>query len=104
MELISDFPLMGMEIDLIVADEKGEILNGDLIIGICALAMKNQNRLPNGKAVITKLSNSGLEESLKAFWHISFIRSEVGDRNVVEMMRKEQAGLGGERSGHIIFP
>ena len=87
---------------LIMADEKGRILNGDHILGICALYLKSQNRLPKGKVVITHLSNSGLEESLSPY-NISFIRTDVGDRNVVEMMRRERIHLGGEPSGHIIF-
>lgn len=87
---------------LIMADEKGRILNGDHILGICALYLKSQKLLPQGKAVITHLSNSGLEESLKPYG-ISFIRTDIGDRNVVEVMRKENIQLGGESSGHIIF-
>ena len=87
---------------LIMTDEKGRILNGDHILGICAMYLKSQNRLPNGKAVITHLSNSGLEESL-APHGISFIRTDVGDRNVVEVMRKNNIQLGGESSGHIVF-
>ena len=87
---------------LIMADEKGRILNGDHILGICSLYLKSQNRLPKGKVVITHLSNSGLEECLSSKG-ISFIRTDVGDRNVVEVMRKKNIHLGGEPSGHIIF-
>ena len=87
---------------LIMADERGRILNGDHILGICALYLKSQKRLPEGKVVITHLSNSGLEESLSSHG-ISFIRTNVGDRNVVEAMRKNNIHLGGEPSGHIIF-
>lgn len=87
---------------LIMADEQGRILNGDHILGICSLYLKSQNRLPKGKVVITHLSNSGLEESLDPKG-VSFIRTDVGDRNVVEVMRKNNVHLGGEPSGHIIF-
>ena len=87
---------------LIVADEKGQILNGDHILGICSLYLKSQNRLPKGKVVITHLSNSGLETSLSPHG-ISFLRTDIGDRNVVETMRKNNIQLGGEPSGHIIF-
>ena len=87
---------------LIMSDEKGNILNGDHILGICSLYLKSQNRLPKGKVVITHLSNSGLEESL-AKNGISCIRTDVGDRNVVEVMREKNILLGGEPSGHIIF-
>ncbi|MDE0091745.1 MAG: phosphoglucosamine mutase [Oligoflexia bacterium] len=87
---------------LIMADEKGQILNGDPILGICALYLKNRGQLNQGKVVITQLSNSGLEESLSS-QGISFIRTDVGDRNVVEKMRQENIDLGGESSGHIVF-
>ena len=85
-----------------MTDEKGRILNGDHILGICAMYLKSQNRLPKGKVVITHLSNSGLEESLFPK-DILFMRTDVGDRNVVEAMRKNNIHLGGEPSGHIIF-
>ena len=87
---------------IIMADEKGRILNGDPILGICALYLNKQERLNQGKVVITHLSNSGLEESLSSKG-ISFVRTDVGDRNVVEKMREEKADLGGESSGHIVF-
>ena len=87
---------------LIMADERGRILNGDHILGICALYLNSINQLPNKKIVITHLSNSGLEESL-APYGISCIRTDVGDRNVIEVMRKHKIQLGGEPSGHIIF-
>ncbi len=87
---------------LIMADEKGRILNGDHILGICSLYLKSQNRLPESKVVVTHLSNSGLEESL-APYGISCVRTDVGDRNVVEVMKKQNIQLGGESSGHIIF-
>ena len=87
---------------LIMADEKGRILNGDPILGICALYLKSQGRLNKGKVVITHISNSGLEESLSSKG-VSFVRTNVGDRNVVEKMREENIDLGGESSGHIIF-
>ena len=87
---------------LIMADEKGRILSGDPILGICALYLHDQGRLNQGKAVITHLSNSGLEESLSSRG-VSFVRTDVGDRNVVEKMRENNIDLGGESSGHIIF-
>lgn len=87
---------------LILSDEKGRILNGDHILGICTLHLKQQNRLTNNKIVATHLSNSGLEESLAAY-DVQVIRSDVGDRNVVETMKREKIPLGGEPSGHIIF-
>ena len=87
---------------LIMADEKGRILNGDHILGICSLYFKIQKRLSRGQIAGTHLSNSGLEDSLKSEG-ISLIRTDVGDRNVVELMKKNNICLGGEPSGHIIF-
>lgn len=98
---------LGLSLDgdgdrIIMTDEKGHILNGDHIVGICALYLKSQKRLNKGQVVITHVSNSGLESSLSKKG-ISFIRTQVGDRNVVETMRKYNIQLGGEPSGHIIF-
>ena len=87
---------------VIMADEKGRILNGDHILGICAIHLKNQNRLPEGQVAVTHLSNTGLEETLKDH-DIHLVRTDVGDRNVVQTMRQENISLGGESSGHIIF-
>ena len=87
---------------IVMADEKGRVLNGDPILGICALYLNDKGLLNQGKVVITHLSNSGLEESLFSKG-ISFVRTNVGDRNVVEKMREENIDLGGESSGHIVF-
>ena len=87
---------------VIMSDEKGRILNGDQILGICALHLKNQNQLPGNQVVGTHISNTGLEETLKSHG-IDFVRTDVGDRNVVQIMREQNILLGGESSGHIIF-
>ena len=87
---------------VIMSDEKGRILNGDHILGICALYLKDQNRLTKNKVVGTEVSNKGLEETLNSNG-IELIRTKVGDKNVVHKMREEQVLLGGESSGHIIF-
>ena len=87
---------------VILSDEKGRILNGDSILGVCALFLKSQKALNKGQVVVTHLSNTGLEESL-APYGISFLKTQVGDRNVVEKMKQESVDLGGEPSGHIIF-
>lgn len=87
---------------VVMVDEKGRVLNGDHILGICAIHLHNQNKLKGNHIVATHLSNSGLEETLKPYG-IKIIRSDVGDRNVVELMRANQVLLGGESSGHIIF-
>ena len=85
-----------------MADEKGRILNGDHILGICAIHLKSRNALSGGKAAATYLSNSGLEETLKGH-NIRLIRTDIGDRNVVQIMREQNISLGGESSGHVIF-
>ena len=98
---------LGLSLDgdgdrLIMSDEKGRILNGDHILGICALYLASENKLNKKKVVTTYLSNTGMEESLAAHG-ISFLKTAVGDRNVVEKMKEEKIDLGGESSGHIIF-
>ena len=87
---------------VILSDEKGRILNGDHILGICAMHLKERGKLPGNRVVTTHLSNTGLETSLQSKG-ISVVRTEVGDRHVVETMRKRGIVLGGEPSGHIVF-
>lgn len=87
---------------VIMSDEKGRILNGDHILGICALHLKNQSQLPGNRVAGTHFSNTGLEDTLKS-QGIDFVRTDVGDRNVVQIMKEKNILLGGESSGHIIF-
>ena len=87
---------------VIMSDEKGRILNGDHILGICALHLKKKNQLIGNKVVGTEISNTGLEETLKTHG-IDFVRTKVGDKNVVKKMKEQNILLGGESSGHIIF-
>ena len=87
---------------VILCDEEGFILNGDHILGICALYLKRQNRLRGSQVVGTHLSNMGLEETLNNEG-LKLVRTDVGDKNVVELMKKDDILLGGESSGHIIF-
>ena len=87
---------------LILSDENGEILDGDVVIGLCALAMKEVGTLKKNAIVTTPMSNIGLEMGLKA-QGIHMHRANVGDRFVVEKMRAEGLSLGGEQSGHLIF-
>jgi phosphoglucosamine mutase len=86
----------------ILTDELGDIVDGDQIIGLCALALKEQGLLAKNTVVTTPMSNIGLELFLKKNG-IQMIRAKVGDRYVVETMRKEHYTLGGEQSGHIVF-
>ena len=87
---------------LIAVDKFGNIIDGDKIIGILALGMKNKGTLKNNKVVTTVMSNIGFEKYLKEN-DIELLRANVGDRNVLEKMLEEDIVIGGEQSGHIIL-
>jgi phosphoglucosamine mutase len=87
---------------VIMADEKGRIVNGDHILAISALHLKEAGRLPKNTIVATHMSNFALDKLMKDNG-IQVVRTDVGDKNVVEEMRKYGYTLGGEQSGHIIF-
>ncbi len=86
---------------VIMIDEKGEILNGDHILAICAIFLKQNGKLKSNTVVATQMSNVGLDLAMKEHG-ISVIRTDVGDKHVVEAMRAQKLVLGGEQSGHII--
>jgi phosphoglucosamine mutase len=83
-------------------DENGEIINGDQIMAICASRMFKERRLKKNTLVTTVMSNMGLEVSMREKG-IRLIRTQVGDRYVVEEMVKRGCNFGGEQSGHLIF-
>lgn len=87
---------------LIVVDEKGNILDGDQLMAMCAQAMMARDELPGNLLVATAMSNLALEFFMKDRGG-TLLRTQVGDRYVVEAMRREGAMLGGEQSGHLIF-
>ena len=87
---------------LIAVDERGELVDGDAIMGICALARLADRTLRNDALVVTVMSNGGLERAVHAAGG-RVIRTPVGDRHVFEAMERHDAVLGGEQSGHIIF-
>lgn len=87
---------------VIMVDEKGEIVNGDRILAICALHMKELGLLKKNTLVATQMSNFGLEKRMQEEG-IKVVKTGVGDKYVVEEMRKNGYNLGGEQSGHIIF-
>lgn len=87
---------------VILIDENGAVVDGDRIIALCALSLKSQGLLKNDTVVTTIMSNVGLEVGLKK-QGIQLLRSNVGDRYVVEAMRQGGHNLGGEQSGHLIF-
>src|SRR5438105_4648005 len=87
---------------LIVADEKGRVVNGDAVMAICGLDLLRRKALPKKTVVSTVMSNLGLDQCLaKAGGRV--VRTRVGDRYVVEEMRKNGYSFGGEQSGHLIF-
>jgi phosphoglucosamine mutase len=86
----------------IICDERGELVDGDKIMAMCALDMKKDGKLKGDTVVATVMSNLGFEVFLKRSG-IKLIRTKVGDRYVVEEMLKRGCNLGGEQSGHIIF-
>lgn len=86
----------------LLSDEKGELVDGDKVIAMCALDMKKEGILKGNTVVTTVMSNIGFELGLKKAG-IKVIRTQVGDRYVVEEMIKRGCNLGGEQSGHIVF-
>jgi phosphoglucosamine mutase len=87
---------------LIAVDEKGDIVNGDKIIAICANKLKEEEVLKNNTVVTTVMSNLGLSIAFKEMG-IRHVTTKVGDRYVLEEMLKNGSVIGGEDSGHVIF-
>ncbi len=87
---------------LIVADEKGTVVDGDQIMAICAAEMLQRQKLAQNTLVTTVMSNIGLEHAMQRLGG-KLIRTQVGDRYVVEEMRRNAYNFGGEQSGHLIF-
>ncbi len=87
---------------LILIDEKGQPVDGDRVMGLCALRMKAAGTLGHNTLVATVMSNFGLEIAMRDAG-ITLLRTDVGDRQVVDAMRKGGFTLGGEQSGHLVF-
>jgi len=87
---------------VVLIDEKGEIMNGDHILAVCALELKKKGKLRHNTIVTTQMSNFGLDLKMREAG-IEVIKAGVGDKYVVEEMRRGGFNLGGEQSGHIIF-
>jgi phosphoglucosamine mutase len=87
---------------LIAVDERGTLVDGDAIMGIVALERLAAGTLRNGLLVTTVMTNGGLERAVTQAGG-TIIRTPVGDRYVFEAMEREDAAIGGEQSGHIIF-
>jgi phosphoglucosamine mutase len=87
---------------IVFVDRKGNQVDGDYILAICALQMLSENRLKKGTLVTTVMSNIGLDRAITEAGG-EVIRTQVGDRYVVEEMVRGDYNLGGEQSGHTIF-
>lgn len=87
---------------VIIADEQGQIVDGDAIMALCATRLMKRGMLAHDTVVATVMSNMGLERALEAAGG-RVERTAVGDRYVVEAMRKGGFSFGGEQSGHLVF-
>ena len=84
-------------------DEKGNLADGDAVLWVMAQYLEEHGKLHNRKVVSTVMSNIGLEIALKSK-NIELLRTAVGDKYVLEELLKTNSTIGGEQSGHIIFP
>lgn len=87
---------------LIVCDEKGRVIDGDHIMAICAQDLMKREKLRKKTLVTTVMSNLGLDIAMQKMGG-KMVRTQVGDRYVVEEMRRKGYSFGGEQSGHLVF-
>ncbi|MCD6389255.1 MAG: phosphoglucosamine mutase [Desulfobulbaceae bacterium] len=87
---------------LIVSDENGNVIDGDHLMAICASDLMSRKKLKKKTLVATVMSNMGLELAMEQMGG-KLVRTNVGDRYVVEEMRRKKYSFGGEQSGHLIF-
>ena len=87
---------------VIMCDEKGEVVDGDIILALCGKHWQEKKKLKKSTIVATVMSNLKLDHVMEGLG-IRVVRAAVGDRYVVESMRKEGFNVGGEQSGHLIF-
>lgn len=87
---------------VIVVDNNGQVIDGDALLGMCALEMNHRDALAHKTVIATVMSNMGLDRML-AREGIAIERTAVGDRYVVERMRQGGFNFGGEQSGHVVF-
>jgi phosphoglucosamine mutase len=88
---------------LIAVDERGEIVDGDQLLAIAAFDLQERGALRHDAVVVTQMANGGLHRTLRDAG-IEVVEVEVGDRNVLDALARRDLSLGGEQSGHIIFP
>ena len=86
----------------LAVDAQGRVIDGDQIMAILALSLKNRGRLTDDTLVVTVMSNLGLKRAM-ADHGVRLIETKVGDRYVLEALAEHRLALGGEQSGHIIF-
>jgi len=106
-EVVNSSAQMGIAFDgdadrVILIDEHGQVVDGDSVLAMCALELAETGLLKKATVVATVMSNLGLERALAAR-KIRLVRTAVGDRHVVDAMRKGGFNLGGEQSGHLVF-
>ena len=99
---------MGITLDgdadrALFADANGKVVNGDAVLLLAARDLQARGELKDNTVVATTMSNMGLEAALGTT-KIRMLRAPVGDKYVLQMMRQHSATLGGEQSGHILFP
>ncbi|HEV8052051.1 MAG TPA: phosphoglucosamine mutase, partial [Parachlamydiaceae bacterium] len=87
---------------VIMVDENAQIIDGDVILAICAKDMLRQGLLKHNKIVSTVMANFGFVKAMKELG-VEVVQSQVGDRYVIQDMIKHDVNLGGEQSGHMIF-
>ena len=87
---------------LVMCDENGHVVDGDSVMALCATRMLARNALAKKTLVATVMSNIGLEKAIRAAGG-ELVRTQVGDRYVVEEMRRHGYNFGGEQSGHLVF-
>jgi phosphoglucosamine mutase len=87
---------------VIMVDERGQVVDGDAVLALCAKQMLDRGALPKKTVVATVMSNLGLERALQRSGG-RLLRTAVGDRYVVEAMRAGGYRFGGEQSGHLVF-
>ncbi len=107
-EVVAHHAELGITLDgdadrCMLAGAHNNVINGDAILLMAARDMAAHNALTGNIVVATTMSNMGLEAALRRSG-IRMLRASVGDRYVLEMMQNEHAALGGEQSGHILFP
>src|SRR5580698_3092004 len=86
----------------VMCDEHGNVVDGDAVMALCATRMLAENKLAKQTLVATVMSNLGLERAMKSVGG-KLVRTQVGDRYVVETMRRDGYNFGGEQSGHLVF-